>query len=153
MAITSNTTFVAGNILTAQQQNNFPFGVVGAVQSVAGNLTIGAALADLTGQTVTFTAIAGRTYKFNVAAVGTSAVNQDYIYVVVTDASNFVYAGVLNMCGAGEYANLNFSQIVNNLTAGSVTFKLRAQTAAGAATILRSGSDILQFWIEDIGTA
>ena len=153
MAITSNTTFVAGDILTAQQQNNFPFGVVGAVQSVAGNLTIGASVGDLTGQTITFTAIAGRTYKFNVAASATSAIAQSYIYLVVTNSSNTIYGSSYCNVGAGEYGNLSFSQYVTGLSAGSITFKLRASTASGAGTILRSGSDYLSFWIEDIGTA
>ena len=153
MAITSNNTFVSGDVLTAQECNNFPFGVVGAVQSVASNLTITGTLADLTGASVTFTAIAGRTYKFSIAASATSAVAQDYIYLVVTNSANTIYGGVLNMCGANQYTNLNFSQYVTGLSAGSITFKLRAQCATGVATILRSGSDYLSLLIEDIGTA
>ena len=154
MAITSNNTFVSGDVLTAQECNNFPFGVVGAVTSTAGNLTVGAAQADLTGATITFTAIANRTYKFNVMAMGYSALSaQNFIYLVVTNSSNTVFASTYGNVPVNGYTNLSFSNFVTGLSAGSNTFKLRAQCATPSAEILRSGNDALSFWIEDIGTA
>jgi hypothetical protein len=63
MAINPNTTFTAGAVLTADEANRFPRGVMGAVYRTAGDLTVTTTLADLTGMTVTFTAEASRTYK------------------------------------------------------------------------------------------
>ena len=153
MAITSNTTFVAGDILTAQQQNNFPFGVVGAVQSIAGNVGITTTTTDVSGMSITFTAIAGRTYKFNVQASAQKTTSESWMQVQVTNSSNTVFGGAYGSAAAGEYANLSFSNYVTGLSAGSITFKLRVVCGASTGSLLRSGSDYLSFWIEDIGTA
>ena len=153
MAITTNDTFTSGQILTAQECNNFPFGVVGSVTSNSGNVTVGIAAADISGMSITFTAIAGRTYKFNVMANATSTIAQSFIYLTVTNASNGIIGSVYGNVGANEYTSLCFSNFYTGIAAGSVTFKLRAQAVAASATILRSGNDYLSFWIEDIGTA
>ncbi len=153
MAITSNNTFVAGEVLTAAECNNFPFGVVGAVQSVAGNITITTTATDVSGMSITFTAIAGRTYKFNVQASATSGTTQQFIELQITNAANAKFAGVYAGLTAGEYANLSFSNYITGVAAGSITFKMRVSCQTSTGTLLRSGSDYLSFWIEDIGTA
>ena len=155
MAITSNTTFVAGDILTAQQQNNFPFGVVGAVQSAAGNVTISTgALQNVTGMSVTWTAIAGRTYKFTVNASCLKNTSESWtLLAVTTGAGATTGSGCYASAAAGQYANLSFSGYLTGIAAGSQTYKLMATTGSATSTIVRSGSDFCQLIIEDIGTA
>ena len=155
MAITSNTTFVSGAILTAQQQNNFPFGVVAATQSAAGNIVINTgALQNVTGASLTWTAIAGRTYKFCVNASAIKNTSTSWTLLAVTNsAGTQVGLGVYASAPAGEYVNLSFSGYLTGIAAGSQTYKLMATTGTATSTIIRSGSDSLSFWIEDIGTA
>lgn len=155
MAITSNTTFVANTVLTAQQQNNFPFGVVASVQSAGGNVSISTgALQNVTAMTLTWTAIAGRTYKFTVNASCLKNTSQSWTLLCVTNsAGTQTGSGVYASAAAGEYANLSFSGYITGITAGSQTYKLMATTGTATSTIIRSGSDYCQFIIEDIGTA
>ena len=155
MASTSNTTFVSGAILTAQQQNNFGFGVVGTVSSTAGNISISTgALQNVTGATLTWTAIAGRTYKFTAVCSALKNTSTSWTKLAVTTSAG-VETGITTYCSAaaGEYANLSFSGFLTGIAAGSQTYKLMATTGAATSTLIRSGSDALQFIIEDIGTA
>jgi hypothetical protein len=156
MAITTNDTFTSGQILTAQECNNLPFGVVASVTSNAGNLTINTgALQDVAGTSLTFTAIAGRTYKFCVQASTLKNTTASWTLLTVTTSAGVQNTGSGVYCSAnpGEYANLSFSNIITGLTAGSKTYKLMSTTGAATSTLVRSGNDYLSFWIEDIGTA
>jgi hypothetical protein len=78
---------------------------------------------------------------------------QFFTGLFVTNASNGIVGNVYGSVQAGYYSNMSFSNYITGLSAGSVTFKLRAQSALGSTTLLASGSDYLSFWIEDIGTA
>jgi hypothetical protein len=156
MAITPNTTFTSGQILTAQQQNNFPRGVMASITTngTIGTITTGA-LQNVTGMSLTFTAVAGRTYKFCVQASTLKNTTASWTLLTVTNSAGVqstgsgVYASAL----AGEYANLSFSNFVTGLAAGSQTFKLMATTGAATSSIVSAGNDYISFWIEDIGTA
>jgi hypothetical protein len=155
MAITSNDNFTSGQILTAQECNNFPFGVVASSTSVAGNINITTgALQDVTDASLTFTAIAGRTYKFTAVASALKNTAAGWTQLALTNSAGAQQGpGVYASADAGEYANLSFSGFLTGITAGSKTFKLMATTQNNTATLVRSGSDALQFFIEDIGTA
>ena len=61
---TPNTTFVAGTVLTAAQQNNFPFGLMG-LQTVTSTFATSATHTTFQddGLTLTITEISGRKYK------------------------------------------------------------------------------------------
>ena len=62
MAITPNTTFTAGNILTAAQMNRLPWGIMGYAQATASQSGI-TTETNVTGLSVTFTADSTRYYK------------------------------------------------------------------------------------------
>ena len=133
---------------------NLPWGVVGAVQSVAGNLTVTKSFADVTGSSITWTAVAGRTYKFTANASALKNTSESWVYLTVTTSANAqIGSGVYASAAAGEYANLSFSGYATGITAGSQTHKLRTICGAATATLVRSGSDYLSFFIEDIGPA
>lgn len=156
MAITPNTTFTSGQILTAQQQNNFPRGVMASITSNASAtvLTTGA-LQNIGSMSLTFTAVAGRTYKFCVQASTLKNTTASWTLLTVTNSAGVQTSGSGVYCSAlaGEYANLSFSNYVTGIAAGSQTFKLMGTTGAATSTIVSAGNDYISFWIEDVGTA
>ena len=147
MAVSPNTNFTSGQILTAQQQNNFPRGVMGyAIGSANSGFT---STADITGMSVTFTAVANRLYK----ATFSCTVDQNAtatVSIYLADGSNVTQAQYQNTAVAGV-SMLTFSNLFT-VSAGSVTRKIRAATNAGAATVLYTASSYnYGFIIEDMG--
>ena len=151
MAVSPNTAFTSGQILTAAQQNNFPRGVMGYVVSAAGNVTLTTSVADITGSTVTFTAEANRGYKvtFNCTVQKDGTAGLAIFYV--TDGANAINFEVIETMVASEYSIISASYILTGLTAGSKTYKMRAFVTATTATLLRSADNKTVFMIEDIG--
>jgi hypothetical protein len=151
-----NTDFTAGAILTAAQQNRFPRGFLGSA-TLATTQSVGTAEVDLTGMSVTFTAVAGRIYKFtgtvNITSSGGSGTNK----VFLNDGSTNIKETNVT-CGAGLFAINSFTWYVSGITAGSKTYKLRAVTDNnspqpqyfGTSTNARVAA---QFAVEDVGPA
>jgi hypothetical protein len=151
MAVSPNTNFTSGQILTAAQQNNFPRGVMGYVVRGSGNVALTTTPADVTGLSITFTAEANRGYKI----IFNSTVQKDgtagYAVFQVTDASNVISFEIVQGMTASGYTTVALSQILTGLSAGSKTLKMRAFVNATAATLLASVDNKTTFSIEDIG--
>jgi hypothetical protein len=135
---------------------NLPWGVVGSVSRTAGNITptVGSAT-DVTGVSITFTAIANRTYKMSWSCAAEKQTAVGWIAIFLANAANTIFASVYGspaVVGAG-YTTLSGFHHITGLAAGSYTFKLRTQTENNAATILASGTNPTNFIIEDIGPA
>ena len=152
MAVSPNTDFTSGQILTAAQQNNFPRGVMGYAKSTADSTTISTTSADVPGMTVTFTAVANRLYRATFEcfySVSLASQNQFFI----TDGSNNQLDQIY------QDSNLQFCPIsliyIFTTTAGSKTYKVRAMTSAGTMTIYgaTSGNRSYSFTVEDLGPA
>ena len=153
MAINPNTDFSSGAVLTAAQQNRFPRGVMGAVYRTAGDYTMTTAVADVTGMSVTFTAVANRTYKASWTASGYKSTNNGWAAMYLTNSSNTVFGSVYNtalISGVG-YFNLSGFTYFTNLTAGSQTLKLRAQIENLNGLLNASGTNPCVLMIEDCG--
>ena len=155
MAVNPNTTFVANAVLPASQMNRLPFGVMGNVYRTAGNVacTVGS-VADITGMTVTFTALASRTYKATWTATGFKSTSNGWVAVFLADSTNTVYGAVYNtgfITGTEGYWNCSGVTYFSNLAAGSTTLKLRNQTENASATVLASGTNPCVLMIEDCG--
>jgi hypothetical protein len=151
MAISPNDAFTSGQVLTAQECNNFPFGVVGLVERTAGNLTVTTAVADLTSMSVTFTALANRVYRFSTLCTGLKNTSATWTGLFLTNAGNTVYASTYATAAAGQYFNLSFSCYLSGFTPGSITVKLRAQCQTDTSTILAAATNPLQLIVEDMG--
>jgi hypothetical protein len=150
----SNTTFVSGAILTAQQQNNFPFGVQGYVKRTAASVSIGTTIADVTGATVTFTAIAGRAYKFSFNATVTKNVTVGTLALYVADGSNNnQYEFLLEMNDTASGYIVSLCTVVTGLTAGTQTLKLRGVVSVATSTIFATATNPYSLIVEDIGIA
>ena len=148
-----NSTFTAGQILTAAQTNNFPFGWV-AEQTLATNYAASSGTTDVTGLSVTFTAVASRKYlivaMFNLAN-STNNVSQIFINNGATALAEGYYGPIGNN-------NVGTATIFTIQTpgAGSVTYKTQMAVAAGTTTVYGTStraSLASRMFVLDIGIA
>ena len=128
-----------------------PRGIVSATTLASTFSTTSTSFIDVTGFSITFTAVAGRQYKIS-ALVATSNsganVNQFYIVKGVTAISEG-YSNGVEVTSTQIYA-------VDTPGAGSVTYKMQVKAAAG--TVLMYGTSTRaslasRMIVEDIGAA
>ncbi len=135
MAITPNTTFVAGNVLTADQMNRLPWGIMATATASSTNQTGITAVADVTGCSVTFTAVANRYYMvFGYATVSSTAGTPALQQLTVTNsAASTTYALEIThfTIGGGNVVTADCQSTPFTLTAGSNTLKLRFGQSGG----------------------
>ena len=158
MAITPNTDFVSGAILTAQQQNNFPRGVMAlATSTTTYTLTTSAAIA--TGMTVTFTAVANRNYRVTYyepqvqTAFGVSSFCNAEIRLTNAAGTRLQQSIFQNLSSS---CNGSLTPIyVGTFSAGSVTLVGCGLVSSinGTPTFVRSATGPAFLVVEDIGTA
>jgi hypothetical protein len=161
----ANTTFTAGAVLTAQQMNNLPWGLVqttaggtsnrGFVRNNTSDFNLSTTAVDVTGMTVTFTAVAGRLYRANFFGRGFMGSTAQQLVVYILQDATIVQQS--NMSGlANESVSINTSNVFSGLS-GSITIKIQAQiTVSNAGTprlIGTSGGAIYGLTVEDIGPA
>ena len=152
MAITPNTTFTAGNILTAAQMNRLPWGIIGYAQATANQTGI-TTETNVTGLSVTFTADSTRYYKttiYTFSALQNTAAG--YAEFRITDGSNVQKQNGVIYQAAGVQAPMCVSVVETGLS-GSVTRKARALTGAGTLLLAASSTAPMFIVIEDIGQA
>lgn len=153
MAITPNTTFSSGAVLTADQMNRLPWGVVAFAQKTADQTGI-TAQADVTSLSVTWTADSTRYYKISVYMAPIRQKTAGGIVVpVITDGSNNTRVQANVTLAADDFACVAIAEIVTGLS-GSITRKARIGTTAGTVEVLAAtaaqGNYIV---VEDIGKA
>lgn len=127
-----NTAFTQGQQMTAQQANNLPFGSVGYATVTSSQLGI-TTIVDLTGASVTFTAIANRPYLaiLTCAPYGTATESVD---IDINDGTTLLcrsrmYFTYNNVVDTRTYTT------VFTLTAGSHTIKARIQRNSGTNVV------------------
>ena len=151
MAVNPNTDFSAGAILTASQQNRFPRGVMGYVVYNSGNISVGTGIADVTGASVTFTAVANRAYKVTFSANVNKGVTGGYFNWFITNGANVSQSDGFMDIVIGKTIMFTTNYLVTGLAAGTQTLKMRALTDTGSCTIYASGTNKYTFIVEDIG--
>ena len=130
---------------------NMPWGQVGyATRSAGGYSFNAAAAADLTGMSITFTAVANRLYKFTWNISGQKGTNAGYIQVFLTNAANTQLASVISSQVANGYYN-NSGTALQTFSAGSQTLKMRAETNTNTAYFYADSGFPMTFIAEDIG--
>lgn len=131
--------FTANQILTTDEMNSLPFGGV-ATASTGTTQTGITTIADLTGLSVTFTALALRRYLI-LAQVNFRQISASGLVIVqiVRGTSTVLNSALMNLSAASEYGTLScmYAEVPG---AGSTTYKLRASTSAGTLTINPNGS-------------
>jgi hypothetical protein len=144
-------TWVDGDVATAAFLNALPRGVMGNALGAGSSQTGITGLVDITGLSITYTAIASRLYKTTVVIpvnqVTSAAMN---IFIPVTDAAGTAVRAATISLGASEYAVVSFTFVETGLS-GTITRKVRASTSAGTLTVYGDAAQRGQFIIEDIG--
>jgi hypothetical protein len=151
--MTANTNFTSGQIFTAQQANNFPRGVMGYVEKATTQAVT--AEADL-GLGITFTAEAGRVYKFSLTIVTNASATATPQSIVT------LYNGVANIessiqsIPSNGWQTRTLAYFVTGITAGSKTYSWRASSDAGSVSFYGNSTSAAiggHAWIEDMGPA
>jgi hypothetical protein len=158
MATTPNTTFVAGAILTAAQQNNFARGAMAAPATRTTDQSGITAETLITGMSVTFTAVANRLYKFTwfepyLDSSGNLSCRFDG-RVRLTNISGTVLQQARLSFGGGATLNDHYFTLTGVYTpaAGSVTLVCTG-AASNSTTCRGAATNPAYFIVEDIGTA
>lgn len=143
----------------------FALGRVGVVTNATDNNTSTYnSWADCTGMNVTWTALAGRRYKYTVVANCYSTADADSLEVVVTDNSGTTVGGPFRYAekspSAGTtpvWSTHTWVDCETGIAAGSVTRKLRYRkegpsTGGGTVHVGGGAPGAMIFLVEDIGT-
>jgi hypothetical protein len=133
-----NTTFTAGQILTAQQVNDLPFGHIGQASSTSLSQTV-TTLTDITGMSVTFTAVANRLYRIEGVVRLRTTEGTNVAALFIRTGSTSLQSNLINLQISNQLYTANIFY-VSTFTAGSVTVKLSAQRATGSGTLTASSA-------------
>ena len=146
-----NTDFVAGNILTAAQQNNFPRGLVSVTPATAASGTFTTIVTTITAPS--FTAVANRYYRISYF----EPVLQYISGTVTTIAMTLKIGGVDLLFNEVKISsatnNSGYLTTTKTLTAGAtvITGHLTA-SGGGTGNAYRSATAVAQIIIEDLGS-
>ena len=149
-----NTNFTVGQILTAQQQNNFPRGLVSVTPVITTSAAVSVETLRLTSPS--FTAVANRYYRISyyepACQFVSGTVNGFDLKIRLTNSAGTVYQ-LANPKIASAGANAGFCSIVTTLTAGATVFVATFQpTGGGTGQCFGSATAVAQLVIEDIGS-
>ena len=153
---TPNTTFSAGAVLTAEQVNSLPFGVM-ARQSITAAFNTSAPHTTLqaNGATLTITEVSGRLYRINYSGYpypsgGQQSVSYSFTRAGVGVKDSNIFSGVMSPAFATNVTN---SFLYLSTASGSVTWTMRMCASTANTTVSDFGNalSIRQFWIEDLG--
>ena len=157
--MTASTTYVSGAILTAANMNSLNWGVVDATAGGTSgrgfvnkttNQTITTTETDVTGSTVTWTAVTGRLYRISFSCRIENGGTAQKCYVRITTGANVVVLGTATSLIVSGESQVNGMTIISGLT-GTQTYKMRAFTQSANATIIADSSNVFGFVVEDIG--
>ena len=155
MAISPNTTFVSGAILTAAQQNAFGFSTVAMTKTTTMSQSGVTTAVDLTGATVTWTALANRNYKVTWQTYATCTVANSPGTVNLNEGATILQYATTNLVSSGAGATIN-GLYIGTFSAGSHTLKLVGSLGAGGtgSVFFQSVATLPTFLlVEDIGPA
>ncbi len=153
MAISPNDNFTAGQILTAQECNNWPRGVMAYNEVTATDNTITAEEVQITGSS--FTAVANRYYRvtyFEPTLIGSAGGTFQQRIRLTNLAGTLQQVSNVTMVVIGN-AGAGICSTVVTLTAGTQNFVGTLQASAGTGTSSRSATGKAWLLVEDIGPA
>ena len=155
MAIAPNTTFVANTVLTAAQQNAFPFGIVALATSTTTDAAITAEEIELS---VTWTALANRYYKLSWFEPDTGIAGPGGAALVLRFRSTNLVGTQLQLAYSwiisSSIDTVSQCVYVGTFAAGSTTVVATAQGGGGLTFQLNRGTGKAAFFtVEDIGPA
>ena len=151
MAIAPNTTFVSGAILTAAQQNAFPFGICALTTNTTTDSTITSEEVQITGSS--FTAIANRYYKITYYEADANGGNGYFTFRIrLTNLAGTVLQTCYESSTAGQ-DRFAVCMYIGTLTAGTTNVVATAQMSSGTGILARGATIQAYLLVEDIGPA
>jgi hypothetical protein len=155
MAINPNTTFTAGSILTAAEQNRFGFGIVALGTNAVSSSAVSAETLSVTSNS--FTAIANRYYKITyfepTLIYGTGTTSYVDLNIRLTSVAGTLIQNCAVKLSSADRTSGTVS-IVKTLTAGStVVVGCFDPEGGGTATAFRASNVLAYIVVEDVGPA
>ena len=143
--------YIAGDVLSAANMNLLPGGTV-SVASTGSSQTGISAVTDLTLLSVTFTAVASRRYLITGLVNYRQRTSSGLVTVEIAYAGTTVLASWVETHATDDYGTAYFS-MYHVPGAGSITYRLRAQTSAGTVDINPQGLSTVPSMIivQDVG--
>lgn len=145
--------YVAGDVLTASNMNLLPGGEIVYAQITADLAAFTTPVTTLTGLSVSFTAVAGRRYKFTAMFEATLSVGTDVFVVNLEDTVATLRRVVL--VPGNTSANTYMAEYVNNSSiSGAKTWRLNGirSSGTGNCVIGATATNPSFVMVEDIGT-
>lgn len=140
----------AGATPTLRPPWNLPWGIQGIATTSSGQAGVTSSGADLTGLSVTFTAVANRRYRITGYVCLLKNTSAGLMRFLITDGSNTqLRLALLYAPTSGTYYNIHTS-VVHTPAAGSFTYKLRASSDTNTMDVAH-GTDPGFILVEDIG--
>ena len=152
MAISSNDLFTSGQILTAQECNQFPFGVVAIGTST---LTDMFTVEEIEITASSFTALANRYYRvtyFEPKIYSDTGTREATMRIRLTSIGGAVQQSAITVA-SGSYGQTATMSVVKTFTAGATVLVATLQCSAGTGTAERSATSFGYLLVEDIGPA
>lgn len=155
-----NDDFVAGQILTSTECNQFPRGLMAYAESST-SYTLTTTETITTGMTVTFTAVSGRLYKVSymepIVNTPSVASGQTTLSIRLTDAAGTLYGTgrIRTPSATPVVGNINTFVLLNFGTSGSKTLVGTSvvTSTTGTPIIDRSAFNKGYLLVEDLGLA
>lgn len=156
---TPQKTWSPGDILTAADLNLYARGgqemgyVLATVDTGNGTSLTFSTATDVTGLTLTFTAISSRVYEMEAFTNVVSTVTDDHLMISITDSANVAQkTAIATIAKNGQAQTLICKARVTGIS-GSVTYKVRIlrNTGTGFPSVLGTGSFASYFTIKDVG--
>lgn len=132
---------------------NMPWGVVGYIKRTAGSYVATTSFADVTGISVSFTAVANRAYRVTYSALVGKTTSGGTAEFQITDGANTKQYEMFEQMALNDYTIVTISAVVTGLAAGSQTLKVRAKTSVATTTVFATTDYPSSFIVEDIGPA
>ena len=158
MAINPNTDFTTGQVLTADQANRWPRGVMARAISTTA-FTLGTTTSIATGMTVTFTAVANRYYKityYEPQAQTATVASYCQTEIRLNNAAGAVQGQTIffNPVASQFQFGLTVTK-TSTFTAGSVTLVgcAFANSTTGVPQLIRDSTREALLLVEDMGPA
>ena len=156
MAINPNVDFVAGNILTASQQNRFPRGIVSYAQVITATTLTTTEAVQITAPA--FTAVANRYYRVTyyepLVQIGVSTPGNLGFRVRLTNLAGTILATeepeAMPNPSDGQIVNFQF---VTTFTAGSTVLVATGYTSSSSASAYGAATVRRFLLVEDLGPA
>jgi hypothetical protein len=153
MAISPNVDFVAGAILTATQQNQFPRGIMALNTNTSTSAGITSEALQIT--STSFTAVANRYYKITYFEpdVSVNVPTVDYVFARIRLTN---VTGAIQQSGTAEISAQRSAveiTLIKTFTAGTVTICGTLTAATGTIVSNRAADKVAYISVEDVGLA